>query len=87
MGFLCALFAFIVQFLFVWLFYKDKLVEKKQNHSKTWKIFRMIGYNSLQIIELIGNVASFRGFWNVLDVYFIPGNHIVFEDEYRPITK
>ena len=35
----------------------------------------MLGYNSLQVIELIGNVASFRGFWNVLDVYFIPGNY------------
>ena len=36
----------------------------------------MLGYNSLQVIELIGNVASFRGFWNVLDVYFIPGNYL-----------
>ena len=36
----------------------------------------MIGYNALQVIELIGNVASFRGFWNVLDVYFIPGNYL-----------
>ena len=73
MGFIIAVFAFVVQFLFVWLFYKDRLVEKKKNHSKMWRIFRMLSYNTLQVIELIGNVASFRGFWNVLDVYFIPG--------------
>jgi hypothetical protein len=48
-------------------------VEKKQDHTKPWRVLRMLGYNAMQVIELIGNVASFRGFWNVLDAFFMPG--------------
>ena len=73
MGFSCAVLVFLLQFLFVWLYYRHKLVEKKYETSKTWKIFRMLAFNTMQVIELIGNVACFRGFWNVLDAFFIPG--------------
>jgi len=31
----------------------------------------------MQVIELIGNVASFRGFWNVLDAFFMPENLLI----------
>ena len=47
----------------------------------------MIGYNALQVIELIGNVASFRGFWNVLDVYFIPGNFLYPSSLFRTLCN
>ena len=35
---------------------------------------RLIGFDLMLIISLIGNVSSFRGIWNVLDAYFIPQN-------------
>ena len=45
----------------------------EKNQIFRTKVLRMLGYNAMQVIELIGNVASFRGFWNVLDAFFMPG--------------
>ena len=64
---------FFLQFLFAWLYHKSKLTNfKATKYSKKFKILRLLGYDVLIMIALIGNVASFRGFWNVLDVYFLP---------------
>ena len=72
-GFGCAVVVFFLQFLFAWLYHKSKLTNfKATKYSKKFKILRLLGYDVLIMIALIGNVASFRGFWNVLDVYFLP---------------
>ena len=70
---------FFLQFLFAWLYHKSKLTNlKATKYSKKFKILRLIGYDVLIMIALIGNVASFRGFWNVLDVYFLPSKIFCF---------
>ena len=38
------------------------------------KLLRLSGYNLLIFISFIGSVASFRGIWNLTDIYFIPKN-------------
>ena len=72
-GFGCAVVVFFLQFLFAWLYHKNKFTDlKATEYSKRFKILRLIGYDFVIMIALIGNVASFRGFWNILDVYFLP---------------
>ena len=45
--------------------------------TKTQRLLRLLGYDFLLLIVLIGNVASFRGIWNLIDCYIIPGNLLV----------
>ena len=72
-GFGCAVLVFFLQFLFAWLYHKSKFANLKATENSTrFKILRLIGYDVVIMIALIGNVASFRGFWNILDVYFLP---------------
>ena len=72
-GFGCAWLVFFLQFLFAWLYHKSKFANLKATENSTrFKILRLIGYDVVIMIALIGNVASFRGFWNILDVYFLP---------------
>ena len=74
LGFSCGVLVFVSQFLFVWLYYKPKTTEKLQLKSiNSQKLFRLLGYDLVLLVVLIGNVASFRGIWNILDCYFIPG--------------
>ena len=73
----CGVIVFLLQFIFVWLYHKSKLDSiKPTKHSKTFKWLRLIGYDFMIMIALIGNVASFRGFWNILDAYFWPSKFI-----------
>ena len=41
--------------------------------SRYMKMAKLIGYDILLVIALIGNVCSFRGFWNVIEAYFMTG--------------
>lgn len=77
MGFACGLAVFLMQFIFVWAHYKKKLMDKPVELGKKFKTSRLIGYDAMLILTLIGNVASFRGIWNVIDAYFIPGKVIL----------
>ena len=75
LGVSCGVVVFLLQFIFLWLYYRNRCVEKPENLSPFWKWLRLLGFNAMLLLSLIGNVASFRGFWNVLDAFFIPNNY------------
>jgi hypothetical protein len=69
LGFGCNLFVFVAQIGFVWLYQKQ---QKTKQLSKAMKLSRLIAYDAMLLVALVGNVASFRGLWNIMDAFFIP---------------
>ena len=72
LGFACGCIVFIGQFLFVWLYYRHKISNEIPRLTKLQKFMRLLGYNFLLIVALFGSAASFRGFWILIDLYFLP---------------
>ena len=75
-GFVCGLLVFVGQFVFVWWYYKHKVTEENNSLKKFPKLLRLLAYDVLLLISLIGSVASFRGIWNLTDLYFIADNPV-----------
>lgn len=41
------------------------------------KRFHKVGFNIHTVIDLIGIVLIWRGAWNIIDVYLLPGNTLL----------
>ncbi len=51
--------------------------EPRTATSKAQKIIRWMIFDLMLFLALVGNVSYFRGVWNVLDGYFLPGKKYV----------
>lgn len=67
---------FVIQFLFAWLYYSKKISggDPQKSLSTPQRMARLIGFNLMQVACLIGNVSTFRGFWNIYEAFFIPND-------------
>ena len=76
-GFAITLLVSALHPLFLWLYYDQNIFKNKTSHKSLFQMIRLIAYDCFLIIALIGNVSSFRGFWNILDAYFWPSEFLI----------
>ena len=80
-GFAITLLVSALHPLFLWLYYDQNVFKTKTSHKSLFKMVRLVAYDGFLIIALIGNVSSFRGFWNILDAYFWPSEFAIFTEK------
>ena len=69
--------AFILQFVSLY-FHADN---KKENETRKWytQLLSRILHDAVLFVAFFAYVNLFRGYWYVLDTYFIPGNKFVYQ--------